>query len=108
MTRASALGMSHNVGVDVEVAMAEYSAAFNAWVVMRPVRRQAVIVSHLAEAVGVPQPTLSRWVLEPRSVPGMPRRPREELTRAGTRSVVQEATSLDGSALGPLPRRVGL
>jgi transposase-like protein len=55
--------------------MPEYSAAFKARVVKRLVGPEAVGASQLAEAVGGPQPTLSRWVRELRSVSAMPRRP---------------------------------
>ncbi len=44
--------------------MPEYSPAFKARVVRRLVGPQAVSESQLAEAVGVPQTTLSRWVRE--------------------------------------------
>ena len=52
--------------------MPVYSAAFKARVVKRLVGPQAVSATQLAEAVGVPQPTLSRWVRELRSVDVMP------------------------------------
>jgi transposase-like protein len=88
--------------------MPEYSAAFKARVVKRLVGPQAVSASQLAEAVGVPQPTLSRWVRELRSVSAMPRRPREERTGADKLRVVQEAAHLEGPALGALLHREGL
>lgn len=50
--------------------MAEYGAAFKARVVKQLVGPQAVSATRLAAAVGVPQPTLSRWVREVRSVEG--------------------------------------
>jgi transposase-like protein len=62
----------------------------------------------LAEAVGVPQPTLSRWVREVRSVDGMPRPVRKEWTGAEKLRVVLAAAGLDESALGALLRREGL
>jgi transposase len=80
--------------------MPENSAAFKARVVKRLVGPQAVSASQLAEAVGVPQPTLSRWVRELRTVSGMPRRPREERTGADKLRVVQEGATLEGPALG--------
>jgi len=48
--------------------MAEYSAAFKARVVQQLVGSQAVSATRLAAAVGVTQPTLSRWVREVRSM----------------------------------------
>ncbi len=74
----------------------------------RPVGPQAVSATQLAEAVGVPQPTLSRWVRELRSVEAMPRRPRAGRTGAEKLRVVQDAANLDEAALGALLRREGL
>lgn len=88
--------------------MPEYSAAFKARVVKRLVGPKAVSASQLAEAVGVPQPTLSRWVRELRSVPVMPRRPGGERTGADKLRIVHEAATLDEPALGALLRREGL
>jgi transposase-like protein len=90
MTRALAYVMVHRVRVDVEVDMPEFSAAFKARVVKRLVGPQAVSWSRLAEALGVPRPTLLQWVRELRSVSGMPPRPREERTGADKLRVVHE------------------
>ena len=92
----------------MEQAMPVYSAAFKARVVKRLVGPQAVSATQLAEAVGVPQPTLSRWVRELRSVAAMPRRPRAGRTGAEKLRVVQDAANLDEAALGALLRREGL
>ena len=88
--------------------MPVYSAAFKARVVKRLVGPQAVSATQLAEAVGVPQPTLSRWVRELRSVEVMPRRPQAGRTGAEKLRVVQDAANLDEAALGALLRREGL
>jgi transposase-like protein len=88
--------------------MPVYSAAFKARVVKRLIGPQAVSATQLAEAVGVPQPTLSRWVRELRSVEVMPRRERTDRTGAEKLRVVQEAARLDEAALGALLRREGL
>jgi transposase len=88
--------------------MAEYSAAFKARVVKQLVGPQAVSATRLAAAVGVPQPTLSRWVREVRSVGDMPRRDAKEWTGAEKLRVVLAAAGLDESALGALLRREGL
>ena len=82
--------------------MAEYSAAFKARVVKQLVGPQAVSATRLAAAVGVPQPTLSRWVREVRSVGDMPRRVQKEWTGAEKLRVVLAAAGLDESALGAL------
>jgi transposase-like protein len=96
------------LGVQVEQTMPVYSAAFKARVVKRLVGPQAVSATQLAEAVGVPQPTLSRWVRELRSVEAMPRRSHAGRTGAEKLRVVQEAAALDEAALGALLRREGL
>ncbi|MCA2988021.1 MAG: helix-turn-helix transcriptional regulator, partial [Gemmatimonas sp.] len=67
------------------------SAAFKARVVKRLVGPQAVSATQLAEAVGVPQPTLSRWVRELRRVDVMPRRERKDRTGAEKLRIVQAA-----------------
>jgi transposase-like protein len=96
------------LGVQVEQTMPVYSAAFKARVVKRLVGPQAVSATQLAEAVGVPQPTLSRWVRELRSVEAMPRRSHAGRTGAEKLRVVQEAAAMDEAALGALLRREGL
>ncbi len=88
--------------------MAEYSAAFKARVVKQMVGPQAVSATRLAATLGVPQPTLSRWVREVRSVDGMPRRERTQWTGAEKLRVVLAAAGLEDSALGALLRREGL
>lgn len=92
----------------MEIGLPEYTAAFKARVVKRLVGPQAVSASQLAEAVGVPQPTLSRWVRELRSVPGMPRRPGGERTGEDNLRIVHEAATLKEPALGALLRQEGL
>ncbi|MBK9410832.1 MAG: IS3 family transposase [Gemmatimonadetes bacterium] len=88
--------------------MAEYSAAFKARVVKQLVGPQAVSATRLAAAVGVPQPTLSRWLRDVRSMDGMPRRERKEWTGAEKLRVVLAAAGLEESALGALLRREGV
>lgn len=88
--------------------MAEYSATFKARVVKQLVGPQAVSATRLAAAVGVPQPTLSRWVREVRSVDAMPRRVQKDWTGAEKLRVVLAAAGLDESALGALLRREGV
>jgi transposase-like protein len=100
MSRASAGGMQHHGGVPMEAGKSGYRAAFKARVVKRSLGPQAVSVSQLAKAAGVRQPSLSKWVRELRSVPGMPRCPREERTGADKLRVVQGAAGLEDPALG--------
>jgi len=88
--------------------MAEYSAAFKARVVKQMVGPQAVSATRLAATVGVPQPTLSRWVRAVRSVDVMPRRVQKKWTGAEKLRVVLAAAGLEESALGALLRRDGL
>lgn len=87
--------------------MPQYSAAFKAQVVKRLVGPQAVSATQFAEAVGVPQPTLPRWVRELRTVDAMPRRERKDRTGAEKLRVVQDAACLDEVAPGALLRREG-
>lgn len=61
----------------------------------------------MAADVGVPQATLSRWVLAARNVSGMTRA-KKRWTGAEKLRVVREAHGLSDSALGALLRREGL
>ena len=56
--------------------MTQYSTAFKDRIVRRLVGPQAVSATRLAAEIGVPQATLSRWLVAARSVDGMTKRPR--------------------------------
>ncbi len=86
----------------------EYSEAFKTRMVQRLVGPAAVSATALAQASGVPQVTLSRWLLAARNVNGMTRSPTKPWTGAEKLRVVAEARGLSGSALGALLRREGL
>jgi len=90
-----------------------YSAAFKERVVRRLVGPSATSASALAEELGLPQPTLSRWLREARTVAPMaskkttPKSPRD-WTPAEKLRVVAAAQDLDDENLGEFLRREGL
>jgi len=88
--------------------MTQYSTAFKDRLVRRLVGPQAVSANRLAGEVGVPQATLSRWLLAARSVKGMTKRTRTKWSGAEKLRVVIAAQGLDETALGALLRREGL
>lgn len=102
--------------------VAQYSKKFRMSMVQRMVGPDRVSATALAAEVGVPQPTLSRWLREAATVPAMkkrdqkktdppqnpaPRRP-EDWTAEEKLRVVVEASRLDDESLGAFLRREGL
>jgi predicted transcriptional regulator len=102
--------------------MAEYTEAFRDRMVQRMTGERGLTATALAKEVGVPQPTLSRWLKDaatvaevakkkskkakaPKSV--SPRRPSEVSAEDKVR-VVLEAGALDEAELGAFLRREGL
>lgn len=88
--------------------MPEYSAVFKDRLVRRLVGPKAISATRLAAEVGVPQATLSRWLVAARSVDGMTKRPKSTWSGAEKLRVVIAAQGLDETALGALLRREGL
>lgn len=100
--------------------MAEYSHRFRMKMVRRMVGPNAISASALAAEVGIPQPTLSRWLRDARTVSPMtkndtpamspaptPKRP-EDWTPEERLDAVVQARGLEGEALGAFLRRKGL
>ena len=88
--------------------MQVFSEAFKARAVARLVGPRAVSANALAEAVGVSQESLSRWLRAARSVGGMTPFRKKQWTGAEKLRAVTEARGLTGSALGAFLRREGL
>jgi transposase len=91
----------------VDFAVPQYSEAFKSRIVSRLVGPAARSANAMAAEVGVPQATLSRWLLAAGNVSGMTRA-KKQWTGAEKFRVVQEAHGLRDSALGALLRREGL
>jgi len=87
-----------------------YTNGFKARMIERIAGPEGISASALSKEVGIPQPTLSRWVREA-SVGGMtdesPKK-RRTWTPAEKLRVVQEASQLTDDELGTLLRREGL
>jgi len=92
----------------VDVLVPQYSEAFRTRMVRRLVGPSAVSATAMAREVGVPQATLSRWVLAAGNVGDMTRAPTKKWTGAEKLRVVREAHGLSGSVLGAFLRREGL
>lgn len=100
--------------------MPEYSQKFRLQMVRRMVGPNRVSATTLAEEVGVPQPTLSRWLRDAPTVPTMnddekptqaqvpPKRRPEDWTPADKLNAVGDASRLDLGELGAFLRREGL
>ena len=89
--------------------MIQFSEAFKARVLRRLVGPQAVSANRLSAEVGVSQETLSRWLREVRSVPGMTRsRRKTKWTGAEKLRVVIAARGLSEAELGALLRYEGI
>ena len=91
--------------------MPQYGEAFKTRMVGRLVGPAARSATAVAAEVGVPQATLSRWLLAARNVSDMPRSTSKQSkpwTGADKLRVVTEARGLEASALGALLRREGL
>jgi transposase len=95
----------------------EYSEKFKAALVRRMAGRGGVSASALEAEVGVPQPTLSRWLRQAGSVGAMAvddgegrakTRPRKTWTAAEKLRVLGETSSVDDAKLGEILRREGL
>lgn len=94
-----------------------YTPGFKARMVKRMSGRGSVTATELAAEVGVPQPTLSRWKREARTVPGMSgssksSKDREKSPRQWSAAeklrVLQESAALSEDDLGEFLRREGL
>lgn len=100
--------------------VAEYSHRFRMKMVRRMVGPNAISATALAAEVGIPQPTLSRWLRDARTVspmtepdtkttpPAPTRRRPEDWTPEERLDAVAQARGLEGEALGALLRRHGL
>ena len=95
----------------------EYSERFKASLVRRMAGPRAVSASALEAEVGVPQPTLSRWLREAGSVGGMAdddgkasakTRPRKTWTATEKLRVLGATSGVDDAKLGEILRREGL
>jgi transposase-like protein len=95
----------------------EYSEKFKASLVRRMAGPRAVSASALEAEVGVPQPTLSRWLREAGSVGGMTdddgkasakTRARKAWTATEKMRVLVATSGLDDAKLGEILRREGL
>ncbi len=92
-----------------------YPEPFKARMVQKLTAPGGPSATALSEEVGVPQPTLSKWVgeasrvgaMSQRDEPGAPKRP-QDWTAEEKMQVVAEATSLADEELGALLRRRGL
>jgi transposase len=92
----------------VDVLVPQYGEAFKSRIVRRLVGPSAMSANAMAREVGVPQATLSRWLLAAGNVDGMTRATNKKWTGAEKLRVVREAHGLSGPALGALLRREGL
>lgn len=95
----------------------EYSEKFKAALVRRMAGPRPVSASALEAEVGVPQPTLSRWLREAGSVGGMAeddskgstkKRARKSWTATEKMRVLVAAGGVDDARLGEILRREGL
>ena len=95
----------------------EYSEKFKAALVRRMAGPRAVSASALEVEVGVPQPTLSRWLREAGSLGGMAEddgkrgtktRARKTWTATEKMRVLHAANGVDEATLGEILRREGL
>ena len=95
----------------------EYSEKFKAALVRRMAGPRSVSASALEVEVGVPQPTLSRWLREAGSVGDMAdddsrrsgkTRPRKTWTATEKMRVLVATSGLDDAKLGEILRREGL
>jgi transposase len=94
-----------------------YTEGFKEQMVKRMLGPPAVTATSLSQQVGVPQPTLSKWLKQAATVAAMSNKTEKPKSRvAGPKKwtaeeklrVVVEAEGVTGSALGELLRREGL
>lgn len=99
--------------------MVSYTHAFKAQMVKKMIGPPGVSATSLSQQVGVPQPTLSKWLKQTARVAGMdpsddkrrsvvPVAGPKKWTAAEKLRVVAAAQGLEGAALGELLRREGL
>jgi transposase len=102
----------------------QYSEKFKSRMVSKLVGPDAVSANTLSAEIGITQPTLSRWLREARTVPGMTKKTRRSKERAQAQQprkqrpqdwsaeqklrVVVQAMSLNEEELGVLLRKEGL
>jgi len=115
----------HSDGGQKHLMLMEYTEAFKSKMVQRLMGPRAMTATSLATEVGIPQPTLSRWLraaggtldgmtkerptdtVTPKPPPPKSRRP-EEWAAEDRLRVVFEASKLSEPELGPFLRREGL
>lgn len=85
----------------------EYSESFKAKLVQKMLPPNGRSATALAEELGLPQPTLSRWLREARTL-GIMNTPAKKWTGAEKLRVLIEAGRLEDSQLGEFLRREGL
>ncbi len=90
--------------------MPVYSAGFKSRMLRRLVGPQAISANALAQEVGVPQASLSRWLRAAGTIEGMTpsSNPKKKWTGAEKLRVVSAARDLSETDLGALLRREGL
>lgn len=88
--------------------MVEYSEAFKGKVVQKMLPPNGRSAGSLAVEMGLPQPTLSRWLREARTIGGVKTPTKKNWTGAEKLRVLVEAGRLDDSTLGAFLRREGL
>ena len=92
-------------------AMPVYSAGFKSRMLRRLVGPQAISANALAEEVGVPQASLSRWLRAARTIEGMTpssNAKKQQWTGAEKLRVLAQARGLNETDLGALLRHEGL
>ena len=92
----------------MDVVVPQYSEVFKSRILRRLVGPSAVSANAMAREVGVPQATLSRWLLAAGNVGDMTPARNKKWTGADKLRVVTEARGLSDPALGALLRREGL
>jgi transposase len=90
--------------------MRPFSPAFKAKMVQRLVGPNAMSAIQLAKETGVRQQTLSRWLLEARTLPDVPKKPSTRKTRSveDKARIVSEAGHLEGDDVVAYLEREGV
>lgn len=89
------------------MTVVEYSEAFKAKMVRKMLPPGAVSAYALEDEVGIPRPTLSRWLREARTV-GVMDKPAKKWTFLEKLRVVVEASEVSDADLGEFLRREGM
>jgi transposase len=89
-----------------------FSVAFKQKMVQRLTGKNAVSATKLGRETGIGQPTLSRWLVEARSVPAVAPKPPKPVEREWTveqkARMLAEAAKLDGEELAAYLEREGV